>query len=376
MRSPRSAPLAALALFLAAGASAQTPGVSGLPPTSPTNANAGSVAPLSAVATAADRAGARRHRAQVTCTGGELDVRADNSSLNSILRAVAQCTGMKITGGVPDQRVYGNYGPAMPATVIATLLDGTGTNILLRETAQDQPSKLILTPRTGGPTPPSPSQAGDDDPPEDNNGPGAVSALYGNAGGGGHTGGNGNAGGSGNTGYGGNGSYRGNAGSRPGPPNPRGNFQGNQPGANMGVPANAASPGSVSGPPSIAQPFNNVMGSPNNTSPDAGTYPTTNSVPLDSLPTPSTTPYQTGIVTAPNPVPEGSDTTAFPNGNPANTPGNTAHPDQPSPTGTTGAPESNPNGSGTPGTAGSNGTLTPQQVFDQLQRLRQQANPQ
>jgi hypothetical protein len=61
---------------------------------------------------------------------------------------------MKITGGVADERVYGRYGPAAPAEVLATLLGGTNTNMILRESASNAPKELILTPREGGITPP------------------------------------------------------------------------------------------------------------------------------------------------------------------------------------------------------------------------------
>ncbi len=278
-------------------------------------------------------------------------MRADNSSLNGILRAVAQCTGMKITGGVTDQRVYGNYGPAMPATVLATLLDGTETNVLLKETAQDQPAELILTPRTGGPTPPSPTQVSEEDaddsavPPV---GPSNFAATQ-------NAGGNGSQ--PGGAAQPGSSSYANSNGSGSGP--------GNGPG---------------SGPVSIPQPINNVMGSPNNTSPNAGTYPTTNSVPLDSLPTPSTTPNQTGIVSAPNPPAAGSDTAALLNGRTTNQPGNLTITDQ----STTPAPapdatNTQPNGAsatGVDGTVIPSQGLTPQQVFEQLQRMRQQQQSQ
>ena len=344
----RFASLAALLSALPAGA--QVSGGSALPPTPPTNATA----PLAAGSTMADRAGTRRHRAQVSCAGGQLEVHADNSSLNSILRSVAQCTGMKITGGVTDQRVYGNYGPAMPATVLATLLDGTGTNVLLKETAEDQPSELILTPRTGGATPPSPTQVSDED--EAAEVAPASSAIA---------------------------TSRlaapGNGGS---PGNPSVNAaQSVSPGAaggpgTAGGSGTAGIPGSVSGPVSIPQPINNVMGSPRNTSPNAGTYPTTNSVPLDSLPTPSTTPNQADIVSAPNPPAAGSDTAALLNGRTTNMPGNITITNQPttpvpSPGGTNLQQNVSPS-TGTDGNTASGQGLTPQQVVDQLQKLRQQ----
>ena len=71
------------------------------------------------------------NRAQVTYADGMLSVSADNSSLNQILRQIASSTGMKITGGVADERVFGHYGPATPAQILASLLDGTGSNMIL-----------------------------------------------------------------------------------------------------------------------------------------------------------------------------------------------------------------------------------------------------
>jgi hypothetical protein len=95
--------------------------------------------------------------AEVTYANGLLAVSADNSSLDQILHQIAGQTGMKITGRVSDERVFGRYGPLTPAKVIASLLDGTGSNMLLRETASDAPAELILTPREGGATPPEPT---------------------------------------------------------------------------------------------------------------------------------------------------------------------------------------------------------------------------
>src|SRR5205823_11056866 len=98
-------------------------------------------------------------RAQVTNADGSLSVSADNASLNQILRQIATDTGIKITGGVADERVFGHYGPAAPAQVLATLLDGTGSNMILVRQDGASLSELILTPRQGGPTPPNPNAA-------------------------------------------------------------------------------------------------------------------------------------------------------------------------------------------------------------------------
>jgi hypothetical protein len=105
----------------------------------------------------------RAHPAQVTYIDGQLQIVADGSSLNQILREIGRATSMKITGGVADQRVYGKYGPGAPAEILASLLDGTDCNMLLLETAAAAPAELILTPRSGTVTPPNPNAPGFDD---------------------------------------------------------------------------------------------------------------------------------------------------------------------------------------------------------------------
>ncbi len=102
------------------------------------------------------------YRAKVEYSGGQLSVNASNSSLNQILRDIGRVTGMTITGGVRDERVFGSYGPADTSTILATLLDGTGSNMLLVEDARKQPRELVLTPRQGGPTPPNPNASRDE----------------------------------------------------------------------------------------------------------------------------------------------------------------------------------------------------------------------
>ncbi len=97
-----------------------------------------------------------RH-AEVILTHDLIQIRADNSSLNQILRSISHITGLKITGGVEEQRVFGTYGPGTLSTILATLLDGTGANILLLGGSADTPPELVLTPRAGGPEPPGPN---------------------------------------------------------------------------------------------------------------------------------------------------------------------------------------------------------------------------
>lgn len=101
--------------------------------------------------------------AEVTYTGGTLFVSASNSSLNQILREISSQTGIKISGGVADERVFGRYGPDAPAQILSALLDGTGSNMLLVHGDGDTPAELVLTPRQGGPTSPNPNAHTSDD---------------------------------------------------------------------------------------------------------------------------------------------------------------------------------------------------------------------
>lgn len=123
--------------------SAATPAPSALPATPPTEVPA----------SPADRPPTH---AQVRYGGGSLAITADNASLNQILRQISEQSGMKITGGVADERVFGQYGPGEPAQVLASLLDGTASNMLFVPSTGSNPAELVLTPQNGGPTPPNP----------------------------------------------------------------------------------------------------------------------------------------------------------------------------------------------------------------------------
>jgi hypothetical protein len=309
--------VAGLVCGIGLAASGQTG--SRLPPTPPTSmSNQTSVTPpIAAAPVRVDTS--QRHRARVIYTNGLLEVHADNSSLNQILREISRQTGMKIVGGVADQRVFGSYGPAPAATVLQTLLDGTGTNILLQESRTHAPEQLVLTPQTGGPTPPPPSSPSYDATETEPDLPVPAAAR---------------------------------------PPVQA------QTVASQAAAAPATTPPTTnsapSTPPSMPQPSNNVLGNPNNVSPTVSTAPVTNSVPLDTLPTPSTAPPVSGIVDSPNPPPAGSTTAGFtnqtpPDNNPNTAPPATATTDQSSP----------------------NGVKTPQQIYQELQQLQQKkANPQ
>jgi len=153
MRFPQALPIALLGASLA--------GAQAIPPTPPTTA-----APhreINFAQSPAAKVPATAQRAQVAFAGGSLSITADNSSLNQILRDIARLTGMKITGGVTDERVYGSFGPGDTSSVLSALLAGTGSNMMLIFDAQRAPSELVLTPRGGGPTPPNPMASRGDD---------------------------------------------------------------------------------------------------------------------------------------------------------------------------------------------------------------------
>jgi len=137
-----------------------TPQPSSLPTTQPTTL------PAPAAAAATDLHQPPTTRARVIYTDSQLEVRADNSSLLQILHDISRETRMAITGGVADQRIFGDYGPGSPATVLATLLDGTGTNMLLQQDpVTGAPIELVLSQRAGAAPPSSPNGPGFDDSP-------------------------------------------------------------------------------------------------------------------------------------------------------------------------------------------------------------------
>ena len=80
-----------------------------------------------------------------------LRINASNSSLQQILNEVSTDTGTKVIGNVPDQRVFGTYGPGEASDVLLQLLHGSGYNVLLAgDLGRGAPSQIVLSPRRGG----------------------------------------------------------------------------------------------------------------------------------------------------------------------------------------------------------------------------------
>jgi hypothetical protein len=94
----------------------------------------------------------------VTWDGSRLTIEANGEPMPELLGRVAHETGMKVTGGVPDERVYGKYGPAPVQVVLGNLFDGLAINMMLVNATPTRPKELLLTVRSGAATPPSTRQ--------------------------------------------------------------------------------------------------------------------------------------------------------------------------------------------------------------------------
>jgi hypothetical protein len=87
--------------------------------------------------------------ATIDVDGDTLSIKATNASLTDVLRQVASRTGMQIEGNSRDERVYGVYGPGSPSEVLTSLLYDSGYNVLMvGETGNGAPRRLVLSPRT------------------------------------------------------------------------------------------------------------------------------------------------------------------------------------------------------------------------------------
>ena len=70
-------------------------------------------------------------QATVTFSGDQLTIVAKNSSLQAILQAVSQQTGLKVTGLDGDMRIFGTYGPGTVSQTLNALLQGSQYNYVL-----------------------------------------------------------------------------------------------------------------------------------------------------------------------------------------------------------------------------------------------------
>ena len=92
----------------------------------------------------------------VTLDDGLLQVEANGAALNRIVQMIAALGGTRLDGDVGDAETFGSYGPAAPGQVLTELLAGSDQNVvMLGVNSKGAPLQLIVTPRSGEPSPPS-----------------------------------------------------------------------------------------------------------------------------------------------------------------------------------------------------------------------------
>ena len=87
----------------------------------------------------------------VTCSGGQITITAENSTLAAVLNAIRDCTGAEIV--VPEdaarQRLFAELGPGPVRAVVADLLSSTDFNYVIAASPSDPQTilTLVLSPR-------------------------------------------------------------------------------------------------------------------------------------------------------------------------------------------------------------------------------------
>lgn len=101
--------------------------------------------------------------AKVVCSGDELTISANNSTLSSVLNEVRRCMGTKID--IPSEagskRLYDKIGPGKASQVLDVLLSNTGYNYIIGASAanEDKIESIVLLSRTSDNAPAVPDDA-------------------------------------------------------------------------------------------------------------------------------------------------------------------------------------------------------------------------
>jgi hypothetical protein len=89
--------------------------------------------------------------AKITWDRPALQIDAQNSSLDQILKDVSSATGAEVEGLTGDERVFGDFGPGNARDVLSQLLQGTSYNIVMvGDQGQGVPRQIILSTRSAG----------------------------------------------------------------------------------------------------------------------------------------------------------------------------------------------------------------------------------
>jgi hypothetical protein len=90
-------------------------------------------------------------QAIVVWNSAGLHVTANNASLRQIIGDIAQATGATVEGNVPEERVFGDFGPGKARDVLAKLLDGSGNNVLLiGDQGSGTPRRIVINTHADG----------------------------------------------------------------------------------------------------------------------------------------------------------------------------------------------------------------------------------
>jgi len=107
---------------------------------------------------------------QVTMSGGQLSIVAENSTLGDVLSAVRNLTGagLEVPNAANSERVVVHLGPGNPQDVLQDLFSGSKFNYIILGSPDNSAAiqKIILTARVGGklgPGPGNPNNAGNDE---------------------------------------------------------------------------------------------------------------------------------------------------------------------------------------------------------------------
>ena len=135
------------ASFLLAGL---VPALPGQTPSTPASTRPSAATPASAQTSISAPAETAAQPPKVTFSDGLLGIRAENSTLGDILKAVQSATGASIDSpGFASERVYVNLGPGEPRDILASLLNGSRYDYILLG-SQQQPNsvaRVMLTVR-------------------------------------------------------------------------------------------------------------------------------------------------------------------------------------------------------------------------------------
>lgn len=112
----------------------------------PTSATPASPAPTTTAS--ANATTPPKGTATVEFRNGLLHIIATDADLNSVLQQVSRVTGMRLQGGTHGDRLYGDYGPAIPADVLDHMLGGLPYNFIMTQAPRTTaPQQLVISSR-------------------------------------------------------------------------------------------------------------------------------------------------------------------------------------------------------------------------------------